>query len=398
MAISEISINRKSGKFGVFLYSLLYDSKRRLVVFQIVILAAVMSLFYWLASNASVNLEALGKPFSFDFLTKQASYNINTSLYGFSSQSPHWLAIAVGLTNSLKVAIVACITATFMGIAIGIGKLSSNLVIARVCALYVELIRNVPLLLQLLVIYGVLINFLPQPSKAAPMFFDLVFITNRSLVGPSIHLSSWFLPALALLIFGFVLSRTSHLLPVLAKYTTQFSRGAIAFGLLFCVLILVFGDTGLIRPQATRFSIKGGSELSIPFLALWLALSIYSSAMIAENIRAGIMSVAKGQSEAANALGLTSKFTMKLVILPQILPVVIPPIISQYINITKNSSLAIVVGYMDLTGVLGGVTLIQTGREIECIALLMLVYLIISLTLSGLVNLYSARALVWKRA
>ncbi|KZL21790.1 putative glutamine ABC transporter permease protein GlnM [Pseudovibrio axinellae] len=373
------------------------DARYRSYTIQIIALVVVLSVVMMLISNAVENLEALGKDFNFGFLSEPAGYDIGQMLVEYSAASAHWKAALVGLLNTLLVALLACVSATVLGVFAGILRLSNNWVVSRLMAVYIEGVRNVPLLLQILAWYAVFIHVLPTPKQAlkAPVIEGAVYATNRGFYVPGLTLSNGYLfvvGALLASVAGIFVFRkwarkrqeeTGQILPL----------GLISLGLLIVPAALVYFAVGmpiaLDYPIAGRFNLQGGLKVGTPLIALWFALSIYSGAFIAEIVRAGIMAISKGQSEAASALGLRPNRTMSLVVLPQALRIIIPPMISNYLNITKNSSLAIAVGYMDLTGTLGGITLNQTGREMECMLLLMATYLVISLSISGVMNAYN---------
>ena len=381
---------------------LLYDRRYRSMTIQIVALIGFMLFIGWLVTNAAYNLAALGKPLGFDFLGDPAGYDINQRLIEYTSQSTHLRAAAVGLLNTLLVAFLGCILATIVGVLVGVLRLSSNWIVARIMTVYVEIFRNVPVLLWIVFAMAIFIETLPAPrafrgdnATASMLLGDSVALTNRG----------WYVPApvfesgsmivvlvfLASIIGMFVFGRwakarqeaTGEILPTFWIKLAIFIVPALVF------YFLMGRPIGLEYPELKGFNFKGGIYMRNSLIALWLALSLYTAAFIAEIVRAGILSVSKGQTEAAYALGLRPNRTMNLVILPQALRVIIPPLISNYLNLTKNSSLAIAVGYMDFTGTLGGITLNQTGREMECLLLLMLGYLIISLSISAVMNWYN---------
>ena len=371
------------------------DARYRSYTIQIIALIVALSVVMMLILNAVDNLDALGKDFNFGFLFEAAGYDIGQRLVEYSSASAHWKAALVGLLNTLLVAFLACVAATVLGVFAGILRLSNNWVVSRLMAVYIEGVRNVPLLLQILAWYAVFIHVFPKPKQAEPMLGGALVATNRGFYIPGFTYEGAYLAVVAVLlasIAGVFIFRswakkrqeeTGQILPV----------GLYSVGLLVVPTALVYFiagmPIGLEFPTLKGFNYVGGTKAGTPLVALWFALSIYSGAFIAEIVRAGIMAISKGQTEAAFALGLRPNRTMNLVVLPQALRIIIPPMISNYLNITKNSSLAIAVGYMDLTGTLGGITLNQTGREMECMLLLMATYLVISLSISGVMNAYN---------
>ncbi|WP_412564173.1 amino acid ABC transporter permease [Thalassobius sp. MITS945101] len=387
---------------------LIYDTRYRSLTFQ-AIAAIVLALCFWfLGNNLIQNLRAAGLNISYSFLGDPAGYDINQRLVEYDSQSSHAKAALVGVLNTLLVAFLACITATIFGVIAGVLRLSNNWLVSKLMAVYVEIFRNIPVLIWIIIIFTIMTAVLPGPREfrgdnaTSSMVLDLFAFTNRGVYIPMPFFDSGLFanPAMnwVLVLLGFALSwfaarrintwataqqeatgvRPKTLWMVLAAWLVP-----------FLLLMLVMGLTWEV-PELKGFNFKGGIKIGGPLIALWFALSIYTGAFIAENVRAGIQAINKGQTEAAAALGLRSGRIMNLVILPQALRVIIPPLISQFLNITKNSSLAIAVGYADITATLGGITLNQTGRAIECVLLLMLFYLTASLLISMVMNVYNA--------
>ncbi len=398
---------------------LIYDTRYRSMTIQIIALIGFLTLLGWLISNTASNLADLGKEPSFRFLGETAGYDINQRLIDYGPEDSHLRASFVGLLNTLLVAFLGCITATVLGIVIGVLRLSKNWLISRLMTIYVEVFRNVPVLLWIVFTMAIMIETLPAPrafrgeDPAATMkIMDTVAVTNRGVYIPEplfsrslgdAHLfgesSVRFDISLDLVAFLLVLGAglyASHRVKARAdriqeatgdRPTTWYLRlGLVAVPVIILLVALGFH---LGYPALKGFNFKGGTHMRNSLIALWLALSLYTAAFIAEIVRAGILAIAKGQTEAAAALGLRSNRIMSLVVLPQALRVIIPPLISNYLNLTKNSSLAIAVGYMDITGTLGGITLNQTGRELETLLLLMLCYLTISLSISAVMNWYN---------
>ncbi|MCG7493463.1 amino acid ABC transporter permease [Thalassobius sp. Cn5-15] len=387
---------------------LIYDTRYRSLTFQ-AIAAIMLALCIWfLGNNLIQNLRAAGLNISYGFLGDPAGYDINQRLVEYDSQSSHAKAALVGILNTLLVAVLACITATVFGVIAGVLRLSNNWLVSKLMAVYVEIFRNIPVLIWIIIIFTIMTAVMPAPrdfrgdDATAGMVLDLFAFTNRGVYIPMPYFQNGIFANAAmnwiLVLAGFVLSlvitrqitsranakqeatgvRPRTLLPILAAWFVPFA-----------VLMLVMGLTFEV-PALKGFNFKGGIKVGGPLIALWFALSIYTGAFIAENVRAGIQAINKGQTEAAAALGLRSGRIMNLVVLPQALRVIIPPLISQFLNITKNSSLAIAVGYADITATLGGITLNQTGRAIECVLLLMLFYLTASLLISMAMNFYNA--------
>jgi general L-amino acid transport system permease protein len=383
------------------LRQLIYDTKYRSLTVQAVAVCLLVLFFSWLVNNTIQNLAALGKDFDFGFLTNISGYDINQRLIEYSSTSTHGRAALVGILNTLLVAFLGCALATIIGIFAGVLRLSKNWIVARLMTIYVEGFRNIPLLLWILIIFAVMTESTPGPrdfragGSASMIFFESVAISNR---GVYIPFPVWG-DGSGILIIVFLLSILGVLVFKNYAYARKQETGIglptfwVSTGLLVIPLIIAFFVLGkpvsLDYPTLGGFNFRGGLQLRNSLIALWLALSLYTGAFIAEIVRSGILSVSKGQTEAAYALGLRPNRTMNLVILPQALRVIIPPLISQYLNLTKNSSLAIAVGYMDVRSTLGGITINQTGRELEGMLMLGLFYLAASLAISTVMNIYN---------
>jgi len=398
---------------------LLNDSRYRSITIQIVALIAFLTLIGWLLNNTAQNLADLGKEPSFRFLSQPSGYDINQRLLDYSSQDTNLRAAFLGLLNTLLIAVMGCIAATVVGVIVGVLRLSNNWIVARLMTIYVEIFRNVPVLLWIVFTMAILIETLPAPNKfrgdtpeASMLLGDSVALTNRGFYIPEplfsrslgdvhvlgesslrFNVSLDLIAILATLIAGVLIAglfakradRIQAATGVRPK-TWHWRLGVIVLptAALLVGLGLHFG-----YPELRGFNFQGGTYMRNSLIALWLALSLYTAAFIAEIVRAGILAISKGQTEAAAALGLRSRRIMSLVVLPQALRVIVPPLISQYLNLTKNSSLAIAVGYMDITGTLMGITLNQTGRELETVLMTMLIYLTISLVISGAMNVYN---------
>ncbi|VAW05403.1 Glutamate/glutamine/aspartate/asparagine ABC transporter, permease protein 1 BztB [hydrothermal vent metagenome] len=406
---------------------LIYDTRYRSITFQVIAMIGFLTLIGWLFNNTAQNLADLGKEPSFRFLGEPAGYDINQRLIDYNSQSSHLRAAFVGLLNTLLVAVLGCIAATILGVTIGVLRLSKNWLVAKVMTVYVEIFRNVPVLLWIILTMAIMIETLPSPKNfrgeeatATMQMLDTVAITNRGIYVPEplfsrglgdiqvfgdaslsfgISLDLWLI--IAVLAGGFFVSskirkRADGIQEATGERpTTWYLR----LGVIVVPVVIVLTALGfyLGYPELKGFNFRGGTHLRNSLIALWLALSLYTAAFIAEIVRAGIMAISHGQTEAAAALGLRPGKIMKLVVLPQALRVIIPPLISQYLNLTKNSSLAIAVGYMDLTGTLMGITLNQTGRELETVMMGMLIYLSISLSISLVMNWYNERVKLVER-
>ena len=379
------------------------DERYRSGFIQAIAMIVLMLAAGWLVNNAVANLAALGKDFNFSFLWQPAGYDINQQLIPYNSQATNFRAAIVGILNTLLVAVLGCITATFIGIVAGVARLSKNWLIAKLMTVYVEAFRNVPVLIWILLTVAVVNESLPAPRAYRGAETGALVLTNRGFYVPAPLMEA----GANVLIGIFIVSVVAiFVLRAWAKQR-QAATGAQTPVFLIGLALLVIPSTlayfalgrpiTLEYPELQGFNFQGGIFVRDSLIALWLALSLYTGAFIAEIVRAGILSVSHGQTEAAHALGLSPRRTMNLVVLPQALRVIVPPLISQFLNLTKNSSLAIAVGYMDATGTLGGITLNQTGREMECIILLMAFYLIVSLTISAAMNYYNTRVKLVER-
>lgn len=401
---------------------LIYDRRYRAITIQVVVFILVMLIVAGLVRNVIQAFEVAGKTFSFDFLFRRAGYDIPQQLIPFTSDDTHLRATVVGLLNTLLVSVFGCIFATIIGVAVGVLRLSSNWLVSRLMTIYVEIFLNVPLLLWILVFLAIFTDVLPTPNAyrgenpaASMILFDTIAPTNRYTAVPSLALTHD--PGvlalgreginIAVIVFAAVLVAAIVIRRQISVWASrvqnQTGRRPVTWWLQILLFVLPFVGLAwyyglhIIRPELKGFNFVGGMNLDNSFVVLLVALSLYTAAFIAEAVRAGVMSVSRGQTEAAYALGLRPGRTMSLVILPQALRVIIPPLISQYLNLTKNSSLAIAVGYMDLRGTLGGTTLNQTGREMECMILMMAIYLVVSLVISGAMNLYNNRVKLKER-
>ena len=386
---------------------LIYDSRYRSMTIQIVVLILFLLGFFWLANNARLNLEALGKPIDFTFIGQTAGYDINQTLIEYDSTYSHGRATLVGLLNTLLVAVMGCLTATLIGLVGGVLRLSNNWLISRIVILYVEIFRNVPVLLWIVVAMLSIASALPNPRafrgenpEASMILFDTVAATNRGIYIPRPFLENGlgsaglnFLFLAAVIAAGIFFMRWNNKRAAKIQIETGIRPTTIWMNLAalivpFVILMIVMG-LSFEKPELRGFNFQRGIRMQAPLIGVWLGLSLYTGTYIVEIVRSGIMAVSKGQSEASAALGIRPGLTMSLVILPQALRVIIPQLISQYLNLTKNSSLGVAVGYADLVATLGTTTLNQSGREMETILLLMAIYLTISLTISGVMNWYN---------
>ena len=380
----------------------LNDPFFRGIVYQAVTALIVISSIVWIVNNTAANLKAQNKTSGFDFLWKTAGFDISFSLFPFDRASFYWEAFLVGLTNTILVAVIGIVFATILGFAIGIARLSSNYLISRLATVYVETIRNIPLLLQLFFWYFAVLKTMPAVRDSIALPLD-TFINQRGLFVPKPLFDdqfSWVWLGLAVGIAAWIAISiwARRRLEATGKRFPVFLSGMGVTIVIVAVVWLISG-AGLTfdPPVLNRFNFKGGLELPPELVALVFGLTIYTASFIAETVRGGIQSVSHGQTEAAQALGLKEGDRLRLVIVPQAMRVIIPPLTSQYLNLTKNSSLGAAIGYPELVNVFTGTTLNQTGHAIEVIALTMLVYLILSLSTSAIMNWYNARVALVER-
>lgn len=376
------------------------DPGLRSVIYQVVALALVALGAWFLVSNTLHNLAVRNISTGFGFLDREAGFAIGESLIPYNPSDTYGRAIVVGLLNTLRVAVIGIVLATLLGIAIGIGRLSKNWLVARLTSLYVEVMRNVPLLLQLFFWYALITENMPGPRQAHNPLPG-VFISNRGIKVPGLEGGS-----LDAMLLGLGLAIVAIL--VLGHWSRKrqqdtgkvFPLGRAAIGLLIGLPVagwlLSGASLALDMPQLKGFNFQGGLTLTPEFAALLAGLVIYTSAFIAEVVRSGIQAVNSGQWEAAGALGLRRPLVLRLVVLPQALRVIIPPMTSQYLNLTKNSSLAVAIGYPDIVSVVN-TTLNQTGQAIEGILIIMAAYLTVSLSISVFMNWYNKRIALVER-
>ena len=372
------------------------------VLLQAALLAGVATVLGGMAWNASVALERQHIASGFGFLNTTAGFDIVQSLVRFDETSTYGRVLLVGFLNTLLVAIVGVAFATVLGLLIGIGQLSSNWLVAKLCRAYVETLRNIPLLLQLFFWYFAALRALPAPRDSWTLFGE-VFLNNRGLYVPKPEAAAGFE-----LVFGVFLAGVFVCI-ALASWRNrhreqtgqQVSILVPAVGLLVALPLVVSAvldfPVGFSRPVLQGFNFENGVVILPEFIALVVALATYTASYIAEIVRAGIQGVPRGQLESSLALGLTRSQALRLVLLPQALRQIVPPLTSQYLNLTKNSSLAVAIAYPDLVSVFAGTTLNQTGQAIEIIAITMGVYLVLSLTTSALMNWYNSRISLTER-
>jgi len=370
------------------------------LIWQILVVAAVIAVIAWLWSNTVHNLSVRRISTGFAFLGREAGMPIADSWLPYSPKDTYLRAFIVGLANTLRVAVIGIVLATVLGTLVGIARLSANWLLSRLAAVYVEVLRDIPLLLQLLFWY-VLMQGLPVARQAwKPV--EGVFLSNRGLVLPSIPLESANLWVLLLAAIGLVVTYVIRKRLLARQMQDGRPRHVWPYALLLVIFLptllsFVLGaNWSITLPELRGFNFVGGLTLAPEYFALLIALVTYTSAFIAEIVRSGIQSVPKGQWDAAKALGLSRFLVLQKIALPQALRVIIPPMTSQYLNLTKNSSLAVAVGYQDIVSI-ANTTLNQTGQAIEAIALIMLVFLTISLSISLFMNWYNARIALVER-
>jgi len=370
------------------------DERFRSIFFQTLVVGLFALGIFFIVQTTAYNLEKRNIATGWRFLSDPAGFDISFSPFlDFKSTDTHLKVYFVGVLNTLLVSITGCIAATILGFLVGIIRLSSNWLLSRISYIYVEFTRNVPLLLQIILWYSILIQ-LPR-VKQSLQFLDVFYISNRGLYSPRPIFESGFTYIFIAIILALI---SSFLIRRWAKKRQdssgeQFPVFYTSFSLIFIVPITLFFILGspmsFEHPEMKGFNFKGGMVIRPEFIAMFLALSIYTAAFISETVRAGILSVTKGQREASAALGLKQSWIMRLIIIPQALRVIVPPLTSQYLNLTKNSSLGIAVGYADLVHGFGGISLNQTGQAIECMVIVMATYLTISLTISFFMNIYN---------
>jgi general L-amino acid transport system permease protein len=363
---------------------------------QILLVAVLAFIGYEIVANARVNLQSQRIASGFGFLNNTAGFDISQTLISYSGSDTYTRVFVVGLLNTLLVSVIGIFFATIIGFIVALGRLSPNWLMARVAGAYVEIIRNLPVLFQILFWYLAVLGALPNPRQSVSLF-DSFFLNNRGLFIPKPIANPGIEPFAIAILVAIVASL------LLRSYARRqlFAHGRMiviwpyVLGLLIglpLLVSLVFGAPLTFEwPQLRGFNFSGGSRVIPEFVALTLALSLYTAAFIAEIVRAGIQSVHKGQMEAGASLGLSRGSTLRLVVVPQAMRVILPPLTSQYLNLAKNSSLAVAIGYPDLVSVFAGTTLSQTGQAVEIIAITMGAYLLISLVASAIMNFYGWR-------
>ncbi|MGM0856833.1 MAG: amino acid ABC transporter permease [Pseudomonadota bacterium] len=378
------------------------DRAKRALIFQLLFVAAIAAFLLFIIGNVHENLTDRGIRTGFGFLERTAGFGIGQTLIEYSSDSSYGRTFVIGLLNTLLVGGLGVLAASIIGFIVGIARLSPNWLIARLANAYIETFRNIPLLLQIFFWYFAVLRSLPS-ARESMAFGEAIFLNVRGLYLPQPLFESGFglipatfVVAIAASIALIVWNKRRH-----EATGKRLPAGWISLVLILGLPLLVLVGTGVPvtweMPELRGFNFAGGVTIIPEFLALWLALSIYTASFIAEIVRSGIQAIPHGQTEAAQALSLPRKLVLRLVVIPQAMRVIIPPLTSQYLNLIKNSSLATAIGYPDLVSVFAGTTLNQTGQAIEVIAMTMAVYLIISLLVSMFMNWFNARVALVER-
>ncbi|MGV2988974.1 amino acid ABC transporter permease [Vibrio sp. E150_011] len=382
--------------------NLLYNPTFRSVVFQAIAVLALGAFFYTIVTNALDNLAARGIATGFDFLSEEAGFGIGLSLIEYDETFSYGRTFFVGLLNTALVSVLGIIVATVLGFVIGIARLSSNWLVSRFAAVYIEIFRNIPLLLQIFFWYFAVLQALPSPRQSMSLG-EAIFLNVRGLYFPAPVMEAGSSVVIAVFVIGIIATLGANIWAKNKQKLTgqQTPMFRIALGLMVGAPLIAYFVMGMPisaqYPVLKGFNFRGGISIIPELAALTIALSIYTASFIAEIVRSGINAVNHGQTEAAMSLGLPRTRTLKLVVIPQAMRIIIPPLTSQYLNLTKNSSLAMAIGYPDLVSVFAGTTLNQVGQAIEVIAMTMGVYLTLSLLTSALMNVYNRKVALVER-
>ena len=380
-----------------FLLRLWRKQEYRSVFIQIITMVVLFAVLGLIGKNVATNLEIAGKDFSFGFLNYPAGYDITFQPFiPYTPTDTHFDAAIIGILNTLLVAVSGVILASILGFTMGILRLSNNWLISRLVYVFLEFTRNVPILLHILFVHSIFLYVFPVPKRALSIS-DTFFFSNRGIQIPSPVFEDgfgyvWTVLLIAIAIVAVFVYRAKKIQDETGKIYPVLT---ISLAILFCLPLLTFFVSGAPLsweiPVLKGFNFKGGTSIKPEYMALTFALSYYTSCFIAEIVRGGILAISHGQTEAADALGLSPNRTLQLVVIPQALRVIIPPLASQYLNLTKNSSLAIAIGYMDVVATIGGISLMQTGKEMETMIIVLLTYLFFSLIISGFMNWFNSR-------
>jgi len=379
------------------------NQKYRSVFIQIITMVVLFAVLGLIGKNVATNLEIAGKDFSFGFLNYPAGYDITFQPFiPYTPTDTHFDAAIIGILNTLLVAVSGVILASILGFTMGILRLSNNWLISRLVYVFLEFTRNVPVLLHILFVHSIFLYVFPVPKRAISIS-DTFFFSNRGIIIPSPVFGDgfgyvWIVLLIAIAIVAVFVSWAHKIQDKTGKIYPVFK---ISLAILICLPLFTFFVSGAHLsweiPVLKGFNFKGGTSIKPEYIALTFALSYYTSCFIAEIVRGGILAISRGQTEAAHALGLRPNRTLQLVVIPQALRVIIPPLASQYLNLTKNSSLAIAIGYMDVVATIGGISLMQTGKEMETMIIVLLTYLFFSLIISAFMNWFNRRMALVER-
>ena len=382
--------------------NLIFNKNVQSIFYQAITLILVILGIYYIVQNTAQNMVARGLASGFNFLGVESQFDIQMTLIEYSPTSTYFDAFIVGLLNTLLVAGIGILFATIIGFAFGIMRLSSNWLIAKIAESYIEIIRNIPLLLQIFFWYFAVLRALPKPKQSFE-FMDSIFLNNRGLFVPDPNVGEgssilfnllWLSIIISIGIFVWAKNRQNK---TGKTFPAFFTSMALIVGTFTLTLAALGFPISFEYPELKGFNYKGGMKLIPELVALTFALAMYTAAFIAEVVRAGIQSVSKGQTEAARSVGLKEGLVLRLIIIPQALRVIVPPLTNQYLNLTKNSSLAAAIAYPDLVLVFAGTALMQTGQAIEIIGMVMGVYLFLSLFTSVVMNLFNRYMKVGER-
>lgn len=380
------------------------NEKLRGIFYQMIVMALMLLAFWYLFSNLQENLERLGIATGFSFLSSTASFDILfTPFMDYTSRSSYFDVFLVGMVNTVIVAVLSIVASTVLGMVLGVARLSSNWLISKVTEVYIEIFRNTPLLLQIFFWYYLVVQAMPIPRQSLEWFGGTMFLNNRGIYVPELNGEPNFVWVWLAIAVGVVVSWWLHRRNRRIKDQTGEEKPTWLpiFGLVLVMPTIVFWLSGspltVTYPELRGFNFQGGVSVIPELAALFLALTFYTAAFIGETIRAGIMAVPHGQTEAATSLGLNKTKNLRFVVMPQALRVIIPPMVTQYIGIVKNSSLAVAIGYPELVSVFAGTSLNQTGQAVEIIAMTMAVYLLLSLIISAIMNWYNKRVALVER-
>jgi general L-amino acid transport system permease protein len=378
------------------------DPRNRGIIYQVLLIGTIVGGGAWLVFNAIANLKAQGKTMGFDFLWRTSGFDIGFTLFDFDRTSYYWEVFLVGLTNTLLVSVVSIVLATILGFFLGIARLSKNWIVAKIALFYVEITRNIPLLLWLFVWYFAVLKAMPA-VKQSHSIFDIFFVNQRGIFVPRLLFDDrfvWVVGALIVAMVGTVLLRVwakRRLDATGRRFPVFLTALIVLLGLPLIVFLVSGSQIGVEVPTLTGFNFKGGYDLPPELIAMILGLTLYTATFIGEIVRSGIEAVNRGQTEASQALGLRDGDRLRLVVLPQAMRVIIPPLSSEYLSLTKNSTLGAAIGYPELANVFAGTALNQTGKALEIIGLTMVVYLVFSLSTSLFMNWFNARVALVER-